>query len=82
MMDDFPFNYKFIGNSLYANDSYTIISRNNDGLLIIFGDVGGMVAFLSMFIGFFISPFGALRVQSLLAKYLFKQDDATAYTKV
>jgi hypothetical protein len=48
-MNDFPNNYKIIGTGLFAAETRHVINRSDDDVLIVFGNVGGMAAFVTLF---------------------------------
>jgi hypothetical protein len=79
-MNDFPNNYKLIGNGLFASEKSVSINRSDDDVLIVFGNVGGMAAFVGLFFAFLVERFGELNLRTLLVGHLYKQDHATEYT--
>jgi hypothetical protein len=60
MMTDFPMNYKIVGSGLYANGEVAMTQRGSDDVLIVFGDLGGMAAFLGLVLNFLVHRFADL----------------------
>ncbi len=57
-MTDFPNNYKIVGAGLFASEKSSVINRSDDDILIVFGDVGGMAAFVGLFLAYLVERFG------------------------
>ena len=60
LMNEFPNNYKIIGTGLFASANKSLIQRADTDILLVFGDVGGMAAFLGLVLKFFVEQFGHL----------------------
>ena len=80
-MTDFPNNYKIVGAGLFASEKSSVINRSDDDILIVFGDVGGMAAFVGLFLAYLVERFGELNLRTNLISRLYKQNEATNYTK-
>ena len=66
MMIDFPLDYKIVSTGLFAGDRKTMFQRQDDDILMVFGNVGGMMAFVAMFFKFFVERFADLQLRSYL----------------
>jgi hypothetical protein len=72
LMRDFPYNYKIVGSGLFANGEVDMTQRGSDDILMVFGDVGGMAAFMGLALKFLVDRFADLQLRAELIKHLYK----------
>jgi hypothetical protein len=59
---------------MYIRDTVLVTSRETYGLLDIFGDIGGVLTFFTLPLGFMLKCFPRKKILSILANSAYSQD--------
>jgi hypothetical protein len=71
---NYPTKYKFTSLDIYIKDTFTVTARETYGLLDIFGDIGGVLTFFTLPLGFILKCFPNMKILSILASFAYSND--------